>query len=86
MFGRQSHNLTPFTKEADMKVEIICLCCEGQDVKDGHSCPIGTMDGSVLKALCKGSKHRDFCTQCEKLLKSHFSKQLRKVKLRLEGE
>ena len=69
-----------------MKVQITCLFCEGVDVKNDHLCPLGTMDGSVLRATCAGNKHRDFCTQCTKILAKYFGKQLRKTKIRLEGE
>ncbi len=67
-----------------MRTEFTCLCCEGVDVKGNHACPLGTMDGSVLRMLCVGGKHRDFCTQCTKVLNRYFAAKLAKKKIRLE--
>jgi hypothetical protein len=58
-----------------MKTEITCLVCGGRDFKLTHQCAVATTRGRLLPPLCRGV-HKDFCKQCEGVLKKHFLKML----------
>lgn len=69
-----------------MNTEITCLCCEGQDVSENHQCCMASTRGKLMRPICRGGKHYGFCRQCVPLLVGNFENQMRKPKLRIEGE